>query len=56
MDSKNNTSYLNNSNRSKTKSNNINNKLINKKKNQRINSNVSLENQYTFDTSKKNLY
>ena len=56
IDSKNNTSYLNNSNRSKTKSNNINNKLTNKKKNQRINPNVYLENQYTFENSKKNLY
>ena len=62
IDSKNNTSYLNNSNRSKTKTNNINNinnttnKLINKKRNQRKNPNVSLENQYTFENSKKNLF
>ena len=56
IDSKNNTNNLNISNRSKTKSSNINNKLINKKKNQKINKNISLENQYTFENSKKNLY
>ena len=56
IDSKNNTNNLNISNRSKTKSSNINNKLINKKKNQTINKNISLENQYTFENSKKNLY
>ena len=56
IDSKNNTSFLNNSNRSKTTNNNMYNKLTNKKRNQRMNTNVSLENQYTFENSKKNLY
>jgi magnesium-transporting ATPase (P-type) len=34
----------------------MNHKLINKRKNQRINSNISLDNQYTFENSKKSLY